>query len=214
MARKQRKPAPPGAARATGPRKRRSPRAPLPPPQPFEQELLQLARSAAGTLRRALITLLVIAAIGGAAAGLWALRPSPTFSSGDLATGSSFDVTFRVENTDPRLTLFNLKISCILAQVRALPIEPTMVEATNVRFSGKEANNLAPGESGTFTCPFRGALTELTNDDPGIAQRAEIYFRSQYDLPLIGSLRVTDNSAHFFLNTRVLPPRWTRLPNG
>ena len=86
-------------------------------------------------------------------AGLWALRPSPTFSSGDLATGSSFDVTFRVENTDPRLTLFNLKISCILAQVRALPIEPTMVEATDVRFSGKEANNLAPGESGTFTCP-------------------------------------------------------------
>ena len=41
-----------------------------------------------------------------------------------------------------------------------------------------------------------------------------IYFRSQYDLPLIGSLRVTDDSAHFFLNTRVLPPRWTRLPNG
>ena len=121
-----------------------------------------------------MITLLVIAAIGGAAAGLWALRPSPTFSSGDLATGSSFDVTFRVENTDPRLTLFNLKISCILAQVRALPIEPTMVEGDlNVRFSGKEANNLAPGESGTFTCPFRGALSELTNDDPGIAQRAK-----------------------------------------
>ena len=89
-----------------------------------------------------------------------------------------------------------------------------MVDATNVRFSGKQPNDLAPGESGTFTCPFRGALTELTNDDPGIAQRAEIYFRSQYDLPLIGSLRVTDNSAHFVLNTRVLPPRWTRLPNG
>jgi hypothetical protein len=175
--------------------------------------LLQLAKSAAGTLQRALLTLLVLAVLIGAAAGLWALRPSPTFSSEDLATGSSFDVMFRVENTDPWLTLSNLKISCVLAHVRALPIEPTMVEATNVRLSGKEANGLAPGESGTFTCPFRGALTELTNDDPGIAQRAEIYFRFEYDLPLIGSLRVKDNSPRFFLNTRVLPPRWTRMPN-
>jgi len=176
--------------------------------------LLQLAKSAAGTLQRALLTLLILAAIAGAAAGLWALRPSPTFSSEDVAAGSPFDVTFRVENRNPWLTLFNLKIGCVLAQVRAAPIEPTLVDATNVRFAAKKVNELAPGESGTFTCPFRAALTELTNDDPGIAQRAEIYFRSQYDLPLIGSLRVTDNSARFFLNTRVLPPRWTRMPNG
>ena len=221
MARKRRKAAPRerGSARAASPRKRRSPRAAAPPPLPFDQELLQLARGAAGTLRRLLLTLLVLAALAGSAAGLWALRPSPTFSSDGVVTGSPFDVTFQVENRDPWFTLSNLRIGCVLAQVRASPITPTMVDpamvdATNVRLSGKQANALEPGESGTFTCPFRADLIEVTSDDPGIAQRAEIYFRSQYDLPLIGSLRVTDDSARFVLNTRVLPPRWTRKPKG
>ena len=204
MARKRSKPAARerGSARATGPRKRRTPRPPAPPPLPFDQELLQLAKSAAGTLRRVLITLLVIAALAGAAAGLWALRPSPTFSSAGVVTGSPFDVTFRVENSDPWFTLSNLKIGCVLAQVRASPnsptmVDPAMVDATNVRFSSKQPKELEPGESGTFTCPFRADLIEVTSDDPGIAQRAEIYFRSQYDLPLIGSLRITDDSARF-----------------
>jgi hypothetical protein len=179
--------------------------------------LLQLAKSAAGTLKRAVLTLLVLAAMVGAAAGLWALRPSPTFSSAGVVTGSPFDVTFRVENSDRWFTLSNLKIGCVLAQVRASPnsptmVDPAMVDATNVRFSSKQPQELEPGESGTFTCPFRADLIEVTSDDPGIAQRAEIYFRSQYDLPLIGSLRITDDSARFVLNTRVLPPRWTRKP--
>jgi hypothetical protein len=179
--------------------------------------LLQLAKGAAGTLRRVLITLLVLAALAGTAAGLWALRPSPTFSSDGVVTGSPFDVTFRVKNRDPWFTLSNLKIGCVLAQVRASPnsptmVDPAMVDATNVRLSGKQPNGLEPGESGTFSCPFRADLIEVTSDDPGIAQRAEIYFRSQYDLPLIGSLRITDDSARFVLNTRVLPPRWTLKP--
>ncbi len=178
------------SARPARPRKRRQPTAPEPPPLPFDQELLQLARSG----------------------------PIPTFSSADVAAGSPFDATFQVENRNSWLGLANLKISCVLAQVRASPIsptmvDPTMVDATNVRFAGKQANGLEPGESGTFTCPFQVALTP-TKDDPGIAQRAEIYFRSEYDLPLIGSLRLTDNSARFSLNTRLLPPRWTSKPNG
>jgi hypothetical protein len=189
----------------------------VPPPVPFDQELLQLARGAAGTLKSVLLTLLVLAALAGTAAGLWALRPSPVFSSDGVVTGSPFDVTFRVENRDRWFILSNLKIGCVLAQVRASPnsptmVDPAMVDATNVRLAGKQPTTLEPGESGTFSCPFRADLIEVTSDDPGIAQRAEIYFRSQYDLPLIGSLRITDDSARFVLNTRVLPPRWTRKP--
>jgi hypothetical protein len=220
MARKKRKLAPreQGSARPARPGRRRHRRAPTPAPLPFDQELLQLARSAAGTLQQAFLALLVLAALGGSAAGLWALRPIPTFSSADVAASSPFDVTFEVKNGNSWLDLANLKISCVLAQVRASPIsptmvDPTMVDATNVRFAGKDASGLEPGESGTFTCPFQVALTP-TKDDPGIAQRAEIYFRSEYDLPLIGSLRLTDNSARFSLNTRLLPPRWTSKPNG
>jgi hypothetical protein len=176
--------------------------------------LLQLARSAAGTLQWALLALLVLGALAGAAAGIWSLRPTPTFSSEDVVAGSPFDVTFRVENRNAWLPLSNLKIGCVLAHVRALPIAPTMVDATNMRIDGKHTSGLEPGESGTFTCPFRAALGQSAEDDPGIAQRAEIYFRSEYDLPLIGSLRLTDNSAHFGLDTRLLPPRWTSKPNG
>ena len=189
----------------------------MPPPVPFDQELLQLAKGAAGTLKSVLLTLLILAALAGTAAGLWALRPSPTFSSDGVVTGSPFDVTFRVENRDPWFILSNLRIGCVLAQVRASPnsptmVDPAMVDATNLRLAGKQPSGLEPGESGTFSCPFRADLIEVTSDDPGIAQRAEIYFRSQYDLPLIGSLRITDDSARFVLNTRVLPPRWTRKP--
>jgi hypothetical protein len=217
MAKKKGKPAPSGkgaARRPPGPRKRRKGTPPAPPPLPFDQELLVLARSAARSLRRTFLTLLVLASVGVIAATLWALRPRPTFSSEDLATGSPFDVTFQVKNRNSWLGLSNLKISCVLAQVRALPISPTMVDATNVRFAGKVPTGLEPGESGTFTCPFRAALGPPAKDDPGVAQRAEIYFRSEYDLPLIGSLRLTDNSARFSLNTHVIPPRWTSKPNG
>lgn len=179
---------------------------------PLDQELMLLARGAARSLRRTLITVLVLAAIAGTAAGVWALRPIPTYSSEDVVTGSPFDVTFKVRNNDTWLPLSNLKIWCVLALVRAAPIEPAAVDATNLRFLGTDNNGLQPGEAGTFTCPFRAVIEQSTFDDAGTAQRAEIYFRSEYDLPLVGTLRLTHNSPHFVLNTRLLPPRWTRKP--
>jgi hypothetical protein len=210
MARKQRQAAP-RQRRATRPaepaRKRPPARPPAPPPAALDQELLQLAKGAAGTLRRVVITVLVLIAIAGLASGLWSLRPIPTFSSEGVISGSPFDVTFRVENKDPWFTLSNLKLFCVLADVRASTIAPLSVEASNVRF-----NLLEPGQSGTFTCPFRAALAPQDRDDAGVPQRAEIYFRSRYDAPLIGSPRLTDNSTLFTLNTRLLPPRWTTKP--
>jgi hypothetical protein len=88
---------------------------------------------------------------------------------------------------------------------------PTLIDATDVRFPGG-TNRLEPGESATFKCPFRAALGHSINDDPGIATRAEIYFRSAYDLRLLGAIPMTESSARFFLNTRLLPPRWTGAP--
>ncbi len=214
MAKKKSKTAPreKGSTRPARPRKLRQPRAPAPPPLPLDQELLQLARGAAGSLQRVLLAVLILGAVTSIAAGLWSLRPTPAFSSGDIAAGSPFDVTFKVENRDPWFALPNLTINCVLAQVRAFPIAPTMVEATNVRFDGQQAGSLQPGESGTFKCPLRAVLGLPAEDDADAAQRAEIYFRSEYDLPLIGWPRLTYNSARFSLNTRLLPPRWTSKP--
>ena len=209
MARKQRQAAPRQrrATRPAEPPRRRTSRPPAPPPPALDQELLQLARGAASTLRRVVITLLVLIAIAGLASGLWSLRPIPTFSSDGVVSGSPFDVTFRVENTDSWFALSNLRLYCVLADVRASTIAPLIVEASNVRFNGLE-----PGQSGTFTCPLRAALAPQDRDDAGVPQRAEIYFRSRYDAPLLGSPRLTDNSEHFTLNTRLLPPRWTTRP--
>ena len=209
MARKQRQAAPRQrrATRPAEPPRKRPLRPPAPSPPALDQELLQLAKGAAGTLRRLLITFLVLIAIAGLASGLWSLRPVPTFSSEGVVSGSPFDVTFRVENKDAWFALANLRLFCVVSDVRASTIAPFIVEASNVRF-----NVLEPGQSGTFTCPFRAALAPQDRDDAGVPQRAEIYFRSRYDAPLIGALRLTDNSTLHTLNTRLLPPRWTTKP--
>lgn len=171
-----------------------------------------MAHGGAQSLAQMLRALLVIALIAGAATGLWLLRPVPSYSSDDVTAGSSFDVTFRVENKDLWFPLSNLKISCVLAEVRATPMTPTLIAATNVKLAANGASGLEPGEAGTFTCPFHAFMEHQTKDDPGIATRAEIYFRSEYDLPRLGWFRLTDNSARFFLDTRLLPPRWVSKP--
>lgn len=171
-----------------------------------------MVRGGLRSARQMVMALVVLALLAGIALGIWSLRPTPSYSSEDLTAGSPFDVTFRVENKSPWFALANLKISCVLAHVRASGIPPTLIGAKDVRFQAGNGSGLEPGESATFTCPFRTLIGHAINDDPAIAQRAEIYFRGQYDVPLLGSLRMSDNSVPFFLNTRVLPPRWTSKP--
>ena len=88
-----------------------------------------------------------------------------------------------------------------------------VIEATDVRFPAGAGTELKPGESATFKCPFR-ALFGLPplNEDYGVVQRSQIYFHASYELPFIGTIRLSDNSVPFFLNTRLLPPRWTSKP--
>ena len=168
-----------------------------------------MARGGARSIQQAILVLLIIGLLVGVGFGAWSLRPSPSYASGDVTVGSPFDVTFRAENTSPWFAMANLKISCVVAHVRASGMEPTMIGATDVRFLASGASGLEPGEAATFTCPFRTLIGHPVNDDTGVAQRSEIYFRASYDLPLLGTFRITDNSARFFLNTRLLPPRWT-----
>ena len=78
--------------------------------------------------------------------------------------------------------------------------------------SAGTAAQLEPGALATFKCPFRTILRGTADDELGIALRSEIYFRSTYDLPLLGSLRLTDFRGPFVLNTRLLPPRWSAKP--
>ncbi|UYN95653.1 MAG: hypothetical protein KIT25_01510 [Enhydrobacter sp.] len=179
-----------------------------PPPLTLRQELLAMAREEVSWLRRALVTVSALFLLALAAAGLWSLRPVPAYSSDDVVTGSPFDVAFRVENTSPWFPLADLRIGCVLAHIRASGTPPTLIDSVDVQFpSGTQ--RLEPGESAHFRCPFRPLIGHPIVDDAGIVQRAEIYFHSKYDLPLVGTLRLTHNSPHYYLNTRLLPPRWT-----
>lgn len=171
-----------------------------------------MARSGLRSARQVILALVILLMLAGVALGVWSLRPTPSYSSADLTAGSPFDVTFRVENRNPWFPLANLRISCVLAHVRASGIPPTLIRANDVRFQAGSGSGLEPGESATFTCPFRTLIGHPINEDPAVAQRAEIYFRGEYDIPLLGSFRMSDNSVPFFLNTRVLPPRWTSKP--
>jgi hypothetical protein len=82
------------------------------------------------------------------------------------------------------------------------------VEAKDVRFPSPPVSTLQPGESATFTCPFRALIGHPINNDPDIVRRSEIYFHAEYDVPFWRSFRISHDSAHFFFDTRPIPPRW------
>ncbi len=172
-----------------------------------------MARSGASSVRRMLVTASALFLVAAAMAGLWSLRPVPTYSSDDVTAGSPFDVAFQIENTNPWLPLVNLKISCVLSHIRATGTPPTLIESVDVQFP-EGTGRLEPGASASFRCPFRQLIGHPITEDAGIVQRAEIYFRSEYDAPLVGSFRIGENSEPYFLNTRLLPPRWTGRPRG
>lgn len=179
-----------------------------PPPIPLQQQLLVFGREGAHAFRQVLLAVVVIAAIVGIALGVWAIRPTPGYASEGLTTGSPFDLTFKVENESPWFDLSNLKISCIVDHIRASGLPPTRVEAKDVRFPSHGVPTLQPGESATFTCPFRALIGHPINEDPDIVRRSEIYFHAEYDVPFWRALRIPDNSVHFFFDTRPIPPRW------
>lgn len=199
----------PARAKAKAPkRKNRTAAAPPPPPIPLQQQLLVFGREGAQAFRQILLAVVAIAAIVGIGLGVWSLRPTPGYASEGLTTGSPFDLTFKVENQSSWLELSNLSISCIVDHIRASGLPPTRVEAKDVRFPSPGIPTLQPGETATFTCPFRVLIGHPINDDPDIVRRSAIYFHAEYDVPFWRSFRIADNSAHFSFDTRPIPPRW------
>jgi hypothetical protein len=191
-------------------RSRRRPRFTEPPP--LRQGLLELASDSAQSFLWVGLILAIIVTIVGTAFGIWSLRPVPSYASEGVEAGSPFDVTFRIANTSTWFSLSSLRISCVLTNGGGL--EGQSIEANDLRFSAGNTSDLRPGQSATFRCPFRALLGSSGGDDLGIALRSEIYFHSEYGLSVVRSFRITDNNGPFFLNTRLLPPRWTGKPDG
>ncbi len=160
------------ASRAAGPR-------PLPPPTTtLQQELRMMAQSGAQSLQSLIVFLAVLVVIAGIGIGAWSMRPVPSYASVEQKAGSPFDATFTAENTNPWFPLKGLKLNCVLDHVRASGREPTLIEATDVRFPAGAVDELKPGEVATFRCPFRAlfGLPPLA-EDYSTAHRAQIYFR-------------------------------------
>ena len=154
----------------------------------------------------------IVVLLAALAFAAWSLRPVPAYTSDGVETGTPFDVTFRIENTSQWFPLSHLGIGCVLRRAGVADMPP--IAASDVQMPAGSSSHLGPNESATFKCPFRAVLRGTANDELGIALRSELYFRATYDLPLIGSFRLTDNRGPFVLNSKVLPPRWTGKPQG
>jgi hypothetical protein len=164
---------------------------------PLQQGLVEMATVGAQSVLWLVTVVAIFAGLAAAAFGIWSLRPLPAYSSERVTAGSAFAATFRVENVSAWFPLSHLKIRCALSKFET----PDMVEANASRIPDR----LEPGQSASFTCPFPAA-------DLDVALRSEIYFRSEYDLPVLGSFRITNNGGPFVLDTKLLPPRWTAKP--
>ena len=164
---------------------------------PLQQGLVEMAAIGAQSFLWLATVVVVFAALAAAAFGIWALRPLPAYSSDRVTMGSAFAATFRVENVSAWFPLSHLKIHCALTRYET----PDMVAADQSRIPDR----LEPGQSATFICPFPAA-------DLDAALRSEIYFRSEYDAPVLSSFRIANNGGPFVLDTRLLPPRWTAKP--
>ena len=114
-----------------------------------------MAYSGAQSLQSLIVFLAVLVVIAGVGIGAWSMRPVPTYSSEERKAGSPFDATFTAENTNSWFPMKGLKLACVLDHVRASGREPTLIEATDVRFPAGAGTELKPGESATFKCPFR-----------------------------------------------------------
>jgi hypothetical protein len=168
---------------------------------PLQQGLLEMATVGAQSLLWLTMVVAILAALAGAAFGIWSLRPVPVYLAERVKAGSPFAVTFWVENGSTWFPLSHLKIHCALARLETLEMPPVEADMSRI------PERLEPGQSATFTCPFRG-----TSDDLDVALRTELYLRSEYDEPVFGAFRLTDTRGPLVLNTRLLPPRWTAKP--
>ena len=194
--------------RATPPPRRRA--QPLPREIPLQQGLRAFAAEGFQSLFWVLVAASAIAVVAGAAAGLWALRPIPEYTSEGVEIGSPFDVTFRIRNTSEWFALSRPSISCLLTYPGAPNTQP--VKSSDLHVVTGSAVKLDPGQSGTFRCPFPTVLRDAENGETATARRSQLYFRTTYDLPLYKSIRLTDNRGPFVLNTQLLPPHWTAKP--
>jgi hypothetical protein len=167
------------------------------PELPLQQGLVEMATIGAHSLFWVATTAAGLVLVAGALFIAWSMRPVPVYSSDKVTVGSPYGVTFRVDNPNQRFALAHLKIRCEVAGADAPPpadVAPAQIPA-----------RIEPGQQASFTCPLRAT-------DQEAAQRSELYFRSEYDLPGPGSFRITANIGPFVLDTKLLPPRWTAKP--
>ncbi len=180
---------------------------PLPDDQPLQEGLIEMATIGARSILWLVLAAGALTAVAAAVVVLWSLRPVPVYLSERVKAGSPFDVEFWMENSSAWFAMSHLSISCALTYPGAPDLPPT--PASDLQLPG-DPGGLGAGEMAIFKCPFPAALRG--SDEIGVATRAEIFFRIDYDLPVLGLFRLSDERGPFVLDTRLLPPRWTGRP--
>jgi hypothetical protein len=170
---------------------------------PVRQGLVEMATIGAQSFLWLTTLITIAAALVGVGFAIWSLRPVPSYYSARVTIGSAFAVNFRAENKSPWFAISHLKIRCMVDGVDARDLPPVEADVSRI------PERLEPGTEAIFTCPFRAA-------DPEVAQRSELWFRSEYvlplSIPLLGQVRLSNTSGPYVLDMKLLPPRWTAKP--
>ena len=116
---------------------------------PLQQGLIEMATIGAQSFLWLVMVVAIMAALAGAAFGIWSLRPVPVYLAERVKAGSPFAVTFWVENCSAWFPISHLKITCALARLETLEMPPVEADMSRI------PDRLEPGQSATFTCPFR-----------------------------------------------------------
>lgn len=155
----------------------------------------------------------VVTAIGIAASvaelrgPFWPTQPS--FATVYPSYGQPLDARFYVTNNSWLFWLRDLKVYCVLLEVKIFANQ-THMSFNGVSVSSGINSTVQPEETVRYRCPFHGALAAFGVPPEYDVIEAKIGFISEYASSLPWVKNVTVKSDVFFLDKDTSPPQWTR----
>lgn len=186
----------------------RSKTQPVPPAKPQSRRLWRYAGGKAFWFINAMIGL--VSGMMSIWGPIWPTEPA--FSPGEPSFGQPLDIPFSVTNTSALFNIGNLKIGCVLIDVRISDQSGANAYIEGTTVSVDAISSLTPRETRSYTCPFQTTLYPHLRPFGVSSEHKVIYarivFDSQYDR-IYGLLEATARSDIFTLDTKTIPPQWT-----
>lgn len=149
------------------------------------------------------------------AVGIWGpIWPTePSFSLGNPSFGQPLAVPFSVTNTSALFNIFDVTVDCVLIEVITSDNGGGNVIFNSTAIYTNVASSIKPQETRSYTCAFHPTFDKLSLFFGIPSQhkviKARIGFESKYRI-IFGLIEASARSDIFTLDTRTMPPQWTR----